>query len=89
MCNDLRLLHDVRTIKPPIQEFMENGETLEINCMGRAILSSVLTLFVVLYLPTLKFNVISINKLCATSSLQLFYYIFMFSIGPQELEDYS
>ena len=82
MCSDLRLLHDVRTIKPPIQVFLSYGETLEVNYMGRAILSSTLTLCGVLYLPTFKFNLISVNRLCATSSLQ-----FLFTTHSCYLQD--
>ena len=73
MCSDLCLLRDIRIIKPPIQVFFPNGETLEVNCMGKAILSSAITLCDVLYLPIFKFNLISINKLCAASSLQFLF----------------
>ena len=69
MCNDLRLLRNIWIIKPPIQVFFPNGEPLEVNCMGKTILSSAITLCDVLYLPTFKFNLISMNISCATSSL--------------------
>ena len=82
MCSDLRLLRDVQIIKPPIQVFLPSGEILEVNYMGRAILSYAFTSCDVLYLHTFKFNLISFNKLCATSFLQ-----FLFTTHSYYLQD--
>ena len=83
MCSDLSLLCNIQIIKPPIQVFLPNGETLEVNCMGKAILSFAITLCDVLYLLAFKFNLTSINILSS------FHFIFIVSTRPQEPEDYS
>lgn len=41
--------------------------------MGKAFMSGALVLYDVLYIPTFRLNLISVNRLCASSSLQLLF----------------
>ena len=70
MCHDLSLTTDLKDIKPPLLVFLLDRSTHYVDKVGQVILHGVFSLTDVLHLPTFKYNLLPVNKLCTTSNVR-------------------
>ena len=69
MCHDLSIMTNVKDIQPPLPVFLLDGSTHHVDKVSQVILRGVLSLIDVLYLPTYKYNLLLVDKLCTTSNV--------------------
>ena len=82
ICKDLHLLTDVNSLTSPIPVFLLDGKTYLVQQVGRVPLTQGLCLNNVLYLPSFRFNLISVHHLCLSTNLR-----FHFSCTSYQLQD--
>ncbi|KAF7801996.1 retrovirus-related Pol polyprotein from transposon TNT 1-94 [Senna tora] len=63
MCSKLSITKNIRTLLKPIVVLLPNGEFITVRKKGEVFLSDKLQLTEVLYGPSFKYNLISVNKL--------------------------
>ena len=82
MCKDLHLLTDVISLTSPIPVLLHDGKTYLVRQVGRVPLTQGLCLHNVLYLPSFRFNLITVHYLCSSTNL-----CFHFSSTSCQLQD--
>lgn len=69
MCSDPKLLQNLKPLTPPTKVYLPNGSFLVAKQVGKVQLIDQLVLEEVLLLPDFHYNLISINRLAACSSV--------------------
>ena len=69
MCHDITLLMDVEALDPRLPFFLPDGGARWVHQVGKGTLPGNIFLHHVLYLPTFKFNLLSVNHLCKTTNV--------------------
>lgn len=86
MCNDSSLLINVNNATHPIPIKLPDGSTKYVSHFGSVCISSKLVLHDVLFTPYFKFNVLSINKLCAAGNIRCTFYYNYCTLQDQKTE---
>lgn len=63
MCNDLSLFTHVKHMPSPFQVTLPNGHFIEVNTVGTIPINDIISLYNVMYVPSFKYNLISVTKL--------------------------
>ncbi|KAF7836927.1 Cysteine-rich RLK (receptor-like protein kinase) 8 [Senna tora] len=71
MCSDLSLMQHMKTQNPPIKVHLPDSATKTVKTKGQVTLHPKLTLHDVLYIPSFKFNLLSVCKLVKETNLHL------------------
>jgi len=64
MCSDKALLHDISVLNAPIMVNLPNGSQVQVAHQGKHYIVQELILEHVLIIPSFKFNLLSIKRLC-------------------------
>ncbi|KAL0430390.1 UNVERIFIED_CONTAM: Retrovirus-related Pol polyprotein from transposon RE1 [Sesamum radiatum] len=64
MCNNINIFHKIKENKPGAYIHLADGSKQHVKAVGSVSLSGNLELSDVLHVPTLKFNLLSVSKLC-------------------------
>lgn len=70
MCNDLSLFHSITTISTPISVLLLDGSTKLITQLGQITLNDKFTLHYVLFIPSFKYNLLSVSQLTVESNVK-------------------
>ncbi|KAF7831648.1 Retrovirus-related Pol polyprotein from transposon RE2 [Senna tora] len=71
MCSDFSLMQHIKSLQPPIKVHLPDSATKIVNTKGQVTLHPKLALHDVLYIPTFKFNLLSVCKLVKETDLHL------------------
>lgn len=74
MCLSLSLFHDIFTLSRPVQVVLPDGSIKQFTTAGKVHLSDKIMHQVVLYIPELKYNLLSVIKLLNDEQLSLHIY---------------
>ncbi|KAL0404363.1 UNVERIFIED_CONTAM: hypothetical protein Sradi_2077100 [Sesamum radiatum] len=74
MCNDISIFQSTKKHKPDLYIHLADGSKQHVNTVGNIQLPNNIQLTSVLHVPSLKFNLLSISKLCDTTNIRIKFY---------------